>query len=310
MKHEFQVTILLVSIFFFSQIAGLYFVSESLNDVVCDDEGCVSEYETTSIGERPQTTGSGSLIYLLFGVAFGTCLLLLLAKFKKTSVWKVWFFLAVWTSSSIALGVVLPFWLGWLLGLIISAWKLYKPNIFVYNLSEVLMYSGIGVLLIPIFDLYWALILLLIISVYDMIAVWKSKHMVKMATFISDSNAFAGLVVPYKKNKISVKMPQNAALTGKKKNAYKNAILGGGDITFPLIFAGVFFQDRVMGLVADEVALSSAVMSSFFVSLIISVGATAAIAGLFIFAKKDRFYPAMPFVTAGCLLGWAITFLF
>jgi hypothetical protein len=30
---------------------------------------------------------------------------------------------------------------------------------------------------------------------------------------------------------------------------------------------------------------------------------------LFVYAKKDKFYPAMPFITAGCNVGWLIVLL-
>ena len=40
------------------------------------------------------------------------------------------------------------------------------------------------------------LLLLALISVYDVIAVFKSKHMVSMANFQTESKVFAGLAVP------------------------------------------------------------------------------------------------------------------
>lgn len=61
--------------------------------------------------------------------------------------------------------------------------------------------------------------MLLIISLYDYIAVRKTGHMIKLAKFQAKLKIFAGLLIPYGKN--------------------KEAILGGGDIGFPLIFAGV-----------------------------------------------------------------------
>ena len=70
------------------------------------------------------------------------------------------------------------------------------------------------------------------------------------------------------------------------------AILGGGDVAFPLIFAGVVMK-----------ALS------FTHALIIAAATTLASLFLFIGAKKQKFYPAMPFLTAGCLIGYALSLL-
>ena len=48
---------------------------------------------------------------------------------------------------------------------------------------------------------------------------------------------------------------------------------------------------------------------AFAQSMIIVATTTLALALLFMAAKKDRFYPAMPFISAGCLVGWAVTLL-
>ncbi len=315
MKHDMTVTIILIFIFVISQLLGLFLVAKSINDVTCevinDSEVCLAEHSTTAVGERPQTKGAGSLIYILVGVAVGTSLLLLIAKYNKTNYWRIWFFAAVWLSVAIALGVILPVWLAWLIAFLLTLWKILRPNIIVYNAAEVLMYAGLAVLIAPILDLLWVIILLVIISIYDIIAVWKSGHMVTMAKFITNSNAFAGLVVPYttgKKKAISNKMPTKQTL--EKGSKEKSAILGGGDIAFPLLFGGVVLQGRVVELVKLGVPFTEALWSSFSVALLIALGASLAIAGLFLFAKKDKFYPAMPYVTAGCMFGWALTFLF
>ncbi|MBD3209675.1 hypothetical protein GF367_04660 [Candidatus Woesearchaeota archaeon] len=318
MKHEWHVTVLLVIIFLLSQLVGLFLVQGSLQDITCEVveglEECEPAYTDTVVGARPETRGFGSLLYIIIGVGVGTALLLLIAKYQKTSLWRVWFFIAVWLATSIALGVVMPFVAAWVLGLLLAAWKLWRPNIVIYNVAEVLMYAGIAVLIVPILDVFWMVILLLLISAYDMVAVWKSRHMVTMAKFITGSNAFAGLVIPYdhKKKRIYGRLPRQQRVKQaslEKGSRYKNAILGGGDITFPLLFAGVVMQGNVVKLVQSGVPFLVAVQSSFLLALIVSLGATVAIAGLFLFAQKDKFYPAMPFVTAGCLLGWIVTLL-
>jgi presenilin-like A22 family membrane protease len=170
------------------------------------------------------------------------------------------------------------------------------------------MYAGIAVLLVPIFDVFWAVMLLLAISVYDMYAVWKSKHMVKMAKFQTQSNIFAGLLIPYKV-KAGKSIPQiksktkNIRLASSKagKTETKTAILGGGDVAFPLIFAGVIMENLLMQGLSKGTA--------FLEASIIILTTTIALALLFFFAKKDKFYPAMPFISAGCLVGWVIVML-
>jgi presenilin-like A22 family membrane protease len=86
--------------------------------------------------------------------------------------------------------------------------------------------------------------------------------------------------------------------TLKVKAGPKTAILGGGDIVFPLIFTGAVMN----GLILNGLTKSAAFMQAS----IIILTTTIALALLFIYAKKGKFYPAMPFVTAGCLVGWVI----
>ena len=211
---------------------------------------------------------------------------------------------AVFLSVGVSLGVIMNNNLALLLGFILELLKIYKPNILVHNFTEVLMYSGIAVLLVPIFDVKWMLILLLVISVYEMYAVWKSKHMVKMAKFQTQSEVFAGIMIPYEKHgsKVEIKAPiKPASMVSSKKESkheLKNAILGGGDVAFPLLFAGVVMESLIRSGLGQGIALAQSLIISFFVTI--------SILGLFIFAKKDKFYPAMPFVTIGCLIGYGI----
>ena len=131
--------------------------------------------------------------------------------------------------------------------------------------------------------------ILLLISVYDMIAVWQSKHMVKMAQFQTESKVFAGISIPYQ-------IPKGGkAVEGKGrkvKEEIKSAILGGGDIGFPLLFAGVLMKSM-----------------SFAKVLIVPIVVSLALLLLLLMAKKDKFYPAMPFITIGCFVGYGILWL-
>jgi len=48
---------------------------------------------------------------------------------------------------------------------------------------------------------------------------------------------------------------------------------------------------------------------SLWYAMIIVATSTIALGFLFFLGKKDRFYPAMPFITTGCLIGYGIIFL-
>ncbi|MEK6809639.1 MAG: hypothetical protein AABY40_03120, partial [Nanoarchaeota archaeon] len=97
------------------------------------------------------------------------------------------------------------------------------------------------------------------------------------------------LMLPYKLGKFG---KAKTIMRGKAEKV-RTAILGGGDIGFPLIFAGVVLKE--MGL---------------WQSLVIPFGALLGLAVLLFNGKENKFYPAMPFISAGCFVAlgvvWAI----
>ena len=69
-------------------------------------------------------------------------------------------------------------------------------------------------------------------------------------------------------------------------------MLGGGDIGFPLIFAGVVLKE--MGL---------------WQSLVIPFFALLGLGWLLFIADEEKFYPAMPFISVGCFVGLAVVWV-
>lgn len=332
MKHTVPVTFLIILIFFLAQIIGLYALSANITGVTLTQEGeTVIEHADTAIGERPEIQGAETFIYVLVSVLIGTGLILLLVKFRKFGLWKAMFFFSVWMTCSITLGVFIDPAIALIACVFFAFFKVVRPNIWIHNITELLIYPGIAVIFVPLLDVLWVTVLLLAISAYDMLAVWKSKHMVSLAQFQTKSRAFAGVMISYKVK--SVKAAHKIAMAAKPVKAskgkndmkegnktimartakppsaalkadgdeYKTAILGGGDIAFPLIFAGVVMDSMITMGVAKA--------SAFAYALIIPAAVAVALLSLLTFAKKDRFYPAMPFVTAGCMAGYGILWL-
>jgi presenilin-like A22 family membrane protease len=231
--------------------------------------------------ERPELSPIPALIFILVAVLIGTALLFLIMRFKKLPLWKAWYFLSVFVTLTIALAAFIPQSIAALISAAAAVMKVKKPNVILHNLTEMLIYGGLAAIFVPLLNIFAAAFLLIAISLYDAFAVWKSKHMVKLAKFQTSSGLFAGLALPYKR---TFKEAQ-------KKTAAKSrsAILGGGDMGFPLMFAGT-----VMAQVG------------FYKALLIPLTATIALSLLFLLSKKGRFYPAMPFLAAGCFIGYGI----
>lgn len=306
MKHPMSVTITLLLFFLTTQLIGLFLVSQVMPVSTAADGSVVVLAPDTAVGPPPETTEMGALLLLLAGVTIGTLLILLLVKFRKYNLWKVWFFLAAGLTMTISFGVIFGdalYLVAGLLGFILAALKVFRPNPYIHNFTELFIYPGIAVLFYHILTIPVMLILLAIISVYDIIAVFKSKHMVSMANFQTSSNVFAGLAIPRASpsttKKTIQKTPKSVKKSPNKGSAV--AVLGGGDVALPLLFAAVVLKSLVEIGLSVNVALS--------LSAIIALTSTLFLALLFFFSQKGKFYPAMPTVSFGAILGWIIILL-
>jgi len=250
-------------------------------------------HNDTLLGPSPSITGPEGLITVLVALAIGTALLLVLIRFRQVRLWKVWFFISVFATISIALNVYIAPLYALIVALFLSYLKIFRSHVIIHNFTEILMYTGIAVLFASWFTLFWASILLILISIYDMFAVWKSKHMIKLAEFTMQSKLFAGVSIPYS--------PKPVSQTHTPPPSQKTAILGGGDIAFPLIFTSSVLKFILLG--------GSSLILSFSLSMIVGLTATLSLGALFYWSKKDRFYPAMPFISAGCFVGLGIVYI-
>lgn len=292
MKHSLKVTFALLLLFLAAQLIGLFIINRY-----------ISIEKLPFDFERPDYNPDTSYVPIIIAILIGTGLALLLAKFKAVKVWKFWFFLSVLFTLTIAFGAFMNQWIALSLAFILSLWKTLKGNVIVNNLSELFIYAGLAVVFVPVLNIWSAIILLIIISIYDAWAVWTSKHMVTLAEFQTNSKVFAGLNIIYhtdnKSNQSLKSMKIISKDSNKTQSSHSNtkiAIIGGGDVAFPLLFAGAIMK-------------STGNVGGILDAIIVSVATTLALAGLLLFSKKDRYYPAMPFITAGCLLGYLIVWL-
>jgi len=147
---------------------------------------------------------------------------------------------------------------------------------------------------VPILNIYTVSFLLILISVYDMWAVWHSGIMQKMAKYqIQKLNIFSGFFIPYASKKVKEQLKKMKPSELKKKKVRMNvAILGGGDVIFPIIAAGVML--KTLGL---------------FSAIFVIIGAAIGLSYLLFFSEKKKFYPAMPFISAGIFAGIGLSYL-
>ena len=308
MKHTIRVTFILLAMFFITQLIGIFVVSQYAPVITqsTDEQGNLINETSHNLpfGLDPpeEVQPRNALVSIIIAIIFAAFLMLIFMKYKFELILRVWFFLVFTLALSITINSVL---IGKTYGIIISLivalpltfLKVFRRNMAVHNLTELGIYPGIAAIFVPLFNIWAVVILLIAISIYDIYAVWHAGFMQKMAHYqINNVKTFAGFFIPYigKKEKELMKKARSSKSKNKKEKRIKVnvAILGGGDVLFPIVLAGVvFFQ---LGLVQ---------------AILISIGATLALGTLFYYSQKGKFYPAMPFITAGCFIALAIAYL-
>lgn len=198
---------------------------------------------------------------------------------------RVLFLLTVFIGVLFFLGLWLPpFSTLALTGFLLFLW-LRRPSLWIHNLVFVLAAAGvssnIGLRIQPEAVAF----LFVVLAIYDYIAVYKTKHMVKLAKEMVDQKAILGFVVP----------PSSSDFLSSLKRVEPGGrfmVLGGGDVIFPAIFCVSLFWQGLWTV--------------FVVGLFSALGLTAGFL-IFISQNERRPIPALPPIAAFSLLGFLLS---
>lgn len=290
MKHNMKAIFMVVALFLTAQIVGL-----AITDAYITKPDLPLNIERPQVAEEQK---SYTFLPIIIFILIATGLTLLLFRFKLFKVWKFWFLLSVWFTLTISFNAFIAEKIAIALALVFALLKVYKRNVIIHNFTEVFIYGALVAIFAPLLNIVSAFLLLIGISIYDYIAVRRTKHMVKLANYQNKTKLFAGILLPYRQTKgklvtKKVKIPKDVPIAKQKISV---AILGGGDIGFSLLFAGVVMREMGMSFLS-------------FKPFIIPLFAAASLLLLFMFGSDKKFYPAMPYITAGCLLGYLVVYL-
>ncbi|MBU4332212.1 hypothetical protein KKD19_00315 [Patescibacteria group bacterium] len=160
------------------------------------------------------------------------------------------------------------------------------PRVLTHNLGLSLAVVGASVALGLSVKPSHVIIILIFLSIYDMIAVWKTKHMVAMFKGLVQRGVYFAIIIPKRMRGLATRMSQTQA-------SPDHIFLGTGDIAFPIIFA------------------VSALRQSLVASILIIVGALLGLAFIhFVFLTRPerKPVPALPPISVGCILGYIFSF--
>ncbi|MBU1252350.1 MAG: hypothetical protein KKC96_02025 [Nanoarchaeota archaeon] len=306
-----KITIVLISMFIITQFIGLFVVGHYLQDGNPLPLGLETPQPET------QAEYSGFFLTIVFAFIIAIIIFFFLTRLKIEFVLKAWFLIVVIIALSISLMSVLSlftkyaFMIAFIAAIALAFLKIYGRNFIVHNLTELFIYPGIAAVFVPILNIYTAIILLVVISIYDVWAVWHSGIMQKMAKYQIDKlKIFSGFFVPYMSKQVrnqvkNWKKTLTKSQLNKKRIKVSVAILGGGDVVFPIITSGVVLKTVSVSLPFGLKNFTGGFGSALFVI----AGATLGLTYLFFFSEKKKFYPAMPFITAGIFIGMVLGYL-
>lgn len=288
-------SILLLVLFLLTQLIGIGVLLQYIDFAESAKTGETQLTDNYVIAPPQVGDETYSFISIFIAIILGTVMVLLLIKYGKMLIWKLWFL------ASIAIGLfyaLSPFF-SWHITLAIiciglAYLKIFKYNMYVHTFTELFVYAGIAAIFVPILNIYSAGILFIVLGVYDWWMVKKSGHMITLAQAQLAQGMITGLFVSQTKPEPVKASSHTSSKTGKgKKSEAGSAMVGGGDITFPLFFAGAAM--KYFGTVLPGV--------------FIAIGATIGLFVLFYRSKPGTFYPAIPFVGVGSFVGFLLAFL-
>jgi presenilin-like A22 family membrane protease len=203
----------------------------------------------------------------------------------KVKIYRFLFIFASFFSSLIFFESFLPEPISLILVFLLIFWWIKKPIVLNQNLLIILSLAGIGASTGLILKPEAVILILVVLSIYDFIAVYKTKHMVKIAKDMIESGTILGLVFPFE---FSGFLKSTREI---KPGEGKFLILGGGDVALPLIFSVSL--------------LKFGIFKSFFVAFFSLFGLFSNFL-LFLLQKKREGIPALPLISLFSILGYLL----
>ena len=155
-----------------------------------------------------------------------------------------------------------------------------------HNLGMILAVAGVGAVMGLSLTPIATVLLLLILSFYDIIAVYKTRHMVQLAENMIRARAISGIVIP-QTSKDWFESLENIRPGG------RFMILGSGDLIMPLILAA-----SVAGLHGLAAGLTVFLFSSIGLFLTYF---------LFVTQRKKRPMAALPPIAVMAIIGYLVS---
>lgn len=256
----------LTALFIIAQILGLAVAGALIKENV----------RPTIVTNNPEDIENaiGLFAYILIMTAF---LLFVITFIKFRGIAFLFESLALFATSVIVFGALIPEVAGILTVLLIGLRFSLRKSIIIKNAACLVAVAGAGSFLGLGLGVVPACIFLVLLAAYDYIAVFKTKHMVKLAKAITEENAAFTFSIPT------------------KEKVYQ---LGTGDLVMPLTFV-----TAVLNKAKTLAGLNAALIPVVAILLASLLGL---LATLYYCMEKKVAMPALPLQAAYMLFAWAV----
>jgi presenilin-like A22 family membrane protease len=169
------------------------------------------------------------------------------------------------------------------------------PEWYIINLCGIIVGVGaIGLFGISL-SIFLVIVLLIGLSIYDAISVYKTKHMIDLADAVMDLKLPVMLVVPKKRNYSLLKQTKGLKEKIEEKEEREAFFMGLGDIVMPGILVASSFYN-----IPDN---------GFLIALAVMIGTLVGFAVLMSVVIKGKPQAGLPYLCSGAILGYVISSL-
>lgn len=227
----------------------------------------------------------------VFFVAVALLFIFLISRYKKFGriSFRMFLVLVVFSGTQIVAASFLlpPFEL--LATLFVVLVFIFVRNVLSHNMGVVLGIAGVGSVLGLAISPKTAVLVMIVLSFYDIIAVYVTKHMVRMAKDMMDAGAIFGFIIPSETKGFFLNRREAQTQIGDRF-----MILGSGDVGLPVVLASSVVQHTLIGAII--VAMFSLI--GLFVTHLV-----------FVNQKEKKPMAALPPITIMSVIGYLIALL-
>lgn len=248
------------------------------------------EISNTRVFENP-SSAANPFIYVILIIGF-TLLLLIAMKFKRG--WVIGGFILISVAMSIfyILTAFLPLVISLVLTIVMLLLLRFYPEWYIIDIIGIFLCAGIASLFGISMTTLPAMLLLIILAVYDAISVYKTKHMVTLAEGVINIKAPLLFVVPkskgysFRDDQVSI----SSQSAEKSRGAY---FLGLGDAIMPTI----------MVISANWSLQAVSIYGVNMPALGAMIGTYLGFLGL-LMTSRDKPQAGLPFLDSGAIIGF------